>query len=288
MVPALQAPTRVDVYLKSHFKRLSRTRIQKIMANGDIRASDKTVKPSQILLGGEHFDLWRMKPDDASHLSQLNIEVVYQDENLVVINKPSGLAIHPTARDLEKTLTHWLKINFPGEPVHPCHRLDRETSGIIICARNKKAESSLKVAFSNNKVKKTYHALVEGNLESEQNINYPLALQGSRGLVRIKMIHDESGKQAETFVKPISYDALKNETLVHAFPKTGRQHQIRAHLALIGYPIAGDKLYGMGEEFFDAYTSGDADESTLTYPFHALHAAKIEFELFDESFQFEV
>lgn len=272
--------SRADIYLSTKIGRLSRTKAKRIIEAGDFRKRDELLRPSQVMHYGEIVRLWRLPPEE-EQLDMTSVGVVFEDNHWLVVNKPPDLAIHPTARYLNHTLTGWLKYYAPGVPVHPCHRLDRETSGIVMCAKHRKAERTLKIAFQNGEVRKTYLAVVAGHLATSQVVDAPLALQGERGLVRIRMIVDEQeGLPSLTIITPLAYDSATNRTLVKCEPKTGRQHQIRAHLAHIGHAIVGDKLYAMGDAFFDAYTRRDPEEEMpeLEHNRHALHAFRVAFE----------
>ena len=206
---------------------------------------------------------------------------------MLVVNKPAGLSIHPTANCLYKTLTHWLRTQFPSTKINPCHRIDKETSGLVVCAKNRSVEATLKKAFMTGDVEKSYLAVVEGIIEQPLDITIPLALQQGRGLVAIRMIEDKHGKIARTKVKPLLHNTLLQRSLVLCHPKTGRQHQIRAHLSLLGHALLGDKLYGQSDEFFDRLTRGfDDGLSMLAHTRHALHAARLRFTLNGRRFVF--
>lgn len=285
-IPDFLNGIRADHYLVHHVGRISRNKAQKIIASGDFRLQDQMLKASKRLRAGDPVELWRTPPDSPK-IDQVHVPVIYQDANLLIINKPGNLAIHPSARYLFQTLTHWLRTHYPDEPIHPCHRLDRETSGVMVCARKRETESVIKQAFMAGNIQKTYWALVEGRLAKPLVCERPLALQGSRGKVAIKMIEDPNGQTCETHFRPLRYDPVSNWTLVECTPKTGRQHQIRAHLALEGHPIVGDKLYAMGEDFFDAFTQNTANMNLLPLPRQALHAKRLEFELDGANYIFE-
>lgn len=266
---------RADVYLARKVRRLSRSRAQRIIRQGDFRLADGPLKPSSRLSRGAVVELWRLPPDEPpTHAAEPG--VLYEDAALLVVDKPPDLAVHPSARYLRHTLTAWLKARAPeGERVaNPCHRLDRETSGALLCAKTRAAESEVKTAFADGRTEKTYLAVARGHVERARELSYPLALQGERGLVKIRMVHDDGGLESVTLVEPLAYDASRDRTLVKCCPRTGRQHQIRAHLAIAGHPLVGDKLYAMGDEWFDAYTRGEvsSDDASLDHRRHALHA----------------
>jgi len=278
---------RADHYLQQKVGRISRTKAQRLVSNGSFRLNGNLISPSQILFSGQMVTLFRPAPDEPSIIENYRVNILYENDAFLVINKPPGLATHPTARDLHQTLTYWLRVNYPGQAPRPCHRLDRETSGIMVCAKTKKADSQIKKGFMQGDVQKKYMAIVTGHLQKSLVINRPLKLQGDRGLVRIRMIEDHNGSNSKTIVQPVAFNPNKNRSLVECIPKTGRQHQIRAHLALEGFPIVGDKLYQMGDTYFDAYTKNKHNQAALEHNRHALHASEIQFIFNSSHFLFK-
>jgi len=197
-----------------------------------------------------------------------------------VIDKPAGLPVHPSARYHRNTLTSILAEKFPDERLALCHRLDKDTSGVIVAARTREAEITLKNAFAGRDVHKAYCAIVHGDVREESFlIDEPLALAG--GEVSVLMAvrpESEGGMLSRTRVTVT--ERLAGFTVVEAEPETGRQHQIRVHLAYAGYPIVGDKLYAHGPEYFLASLRDElTDEmrATLRMSRHALHARRITF-----------
>lgn len=277
---------RVDQYLTRRVGRISRARAQKIIKAKDFLLDGQEVKLSFRVKEGQVATLFRFAPDEKEDVHKFNVEKIYENEDFLVVNKPYGLSIHPSANCLYKTLTHWLRVNYPGQKLNPCHRIDKETSGLVVCAKNRKFESSVKKQFMQGQVKKAYLAIVSGCMSEKKIISLPLGLQRGRGLVSIKMIHDFQGKEAQTVVKPVKFLTKTNRTLVLCKPLTGRQHQIRAHLALIGHGIVGDKLYSAGEKFFDAWTKREVDESSLEHHRHALHARALSFCYGNKNYRF--
>ncbi len=280
---------RADVYLTRKVRRLSRSKAQRIIRQGDFRLSDGPLKPSTRVTRGALVELWRMPPDEPwSDAAEPG--VLFEDGALLVVDKPSDLVVHPSARYLNRTLTAWLRARAAeGERVaNPCHRLDRETSGVLLCAKTRAAESEIKTAFAEGRAAKVYLTVVRGELAGERVLDFPLALQGERGLVKIRMVHDEAGLPSRTVVEPLAYDEETRRTLVRCRPKTGRQHQIRAHLALAGHPIVGDKLYAMGDAWFDAFTRGEVSSSDerLEHTRQALHASSLSVVVAGESRSF--
>jgi 23S rRNA pseudouridine1911/1915/1917 synthase len=284
-VPDEAHKERADLALVRKIKRLSRARAQTIIKKGDFRTPEGPLRPSSRVFTGMEVELWRLPPDEPPGAEQ-EPTILLEDEHVLVVDKPPDLAVHPSARYLHRTLTAWLKghAREGQRPARPCHRLDRETSGILLCAHSREAESALKRSFQEGKAEKHYLAVVRGRVEAEQVIDLPLGLQGDRGLVRIRMIHDEAGLKSVTELTPLGVDEERDRSLVLCRPRTGRQHQIRAHLSLAGYPIVGDKLYGAGDVLFDAFTRHELepDDERFEHPRHALHAWCLAVPLFDE------
>ena len=278
---------RADQYLKRRIGRISRARVQSIIESSDFMLDNVAVKKSSRVKGGQTATLKRWAPDASIDVDGFTVEIVFDSDDLLVVNKPPGLSIHPSANCLYKTLTHWLRKNYPGQKINPCHRLDKETSGLLICAKNRLIESKIKRAFMLGLVKKTYLAIVNGVMSKSTTVAIPLALQGERGLVAIRMIKDDHGKPAITKARPVRISEQLNRSLVLCRPLTGRQHQIRAHLSLIGHPIVGDKLYEMGDEYFDQLSKRqEVCPKELAHPRHALHAARLRLRLGNECYTF--
>ncbi len=265
--------------LSHKVRRLGRERAASVVAAGDLRIvegdTSRPIGPEERLPKGTVVEVWRLPPDDPDDIVDEPV-ILHHGGGLVVVDKPGDLAVHPTARYLHATVTSWLRRR--GTPANPCHRLDRETSGVLVCADDRDVERRWKMAFAAGRVQKTYLAVVDGVVDAPRTIDLPLALQGERGLVRIRMVVDDAGQTAVTLVEPLEVSPDGRRSLVRCRPQTGRQHQIRAHLAAIGHPIVGDKLYQMGDPWFDAFTRralSDADSAALPAPRQCLHAAVV-------------
>jgi 23S rRNA pseudouridine1911/1915/1917 synthase len=249
----------------------------------------KPLKPHTPVRSGETFELsrlWSGEPEHAGSAEQLH--VLFEDEDLLVVDKPARLAMHPTARYYHGTLTRLLAERYPGQPLQIAHRLDRETSGCVVVGKHRAAAIALKRTFAGRHVEKTYLAVVVGvppwEVGQPQTVDIPLALaRPHESRLRIRMV-DATGRPealaSQTELRLVS--AHGDVALVECRPHTGRQHQIRAHLALLGYPIAGDRLYGHGDEAFiwacECEDRGDATAELTTrfgLPRQALHAAAI-------------
>ncbi len=266
--------------LAHKIRRLGPDRARSVVEAGDLRVvgddgDTRALHPDESITKGTLLEVWRLAPDRVTDMLEFP-SVIAEGDGLIVVDKPGDLAVHPSARYLHATLTGWLSRR--GTPANPCHRLDRETSGVMVCATDVAAERRWKMAFAAGEVQKTYLAVVDGVLDAPRRVELPLALQAHRGLVRIKMIVDDDGADAITDVEPIVVSDDGQRSLVRCLPRTGRQHQLRAHLAAIGHPIVGDKLYQMGEPWFDAFTRRqltDVERARLPCPRQCLHAAAI-------------
>jgi 23S rRNA pseudouridine1911/1915/1917 synthase len=289
MIPITVDPAhdgfRVDRFLSRHIRRLSRTRIQAIIAAGHLRrehASAPLTKPSARVRRGERLILSRPVVPEPPVV--LDYRVLFRDPDLLILDKPAGLPVHPTARYHQHTLTALMRERMgPDHGWQMAHRLDRETSGVLALARSGASAIQLKRAFAQRRTEKQYLALVEGRLEQSQRIAIPLGpAPGSR--IRIKIGPRpvaEGGLEAITEVVPVRFGTFRGQaiTLIVARPWTGRQHQIRVHLACVGHPVLGDKLYGLDEQWFldvvENRRSFAELEAWLGLHRHALHAAEL-------------
>jgi 23S rRNA pseudouridine1911/1915/1917 synthase len=282
VVPAELAGLRLDHFVKTQIQRLSRTKIQQIVETQLRRADGFEPKPATAVAAGEHYIIRRQaRPEPPCPRT---FSVLHEDARLRIIDKPSGLPVHATAKFYFNTLTRVLAERYPDEPeLQICHRLDRETSGCLVVARDREAAAFLKGAIAaKDRTRKEYLAVVHGQppWDAEAVIDTALRLAGEADATRlpnVRMLPDPRGLPAQTRViveRRAGAYALVRCTLV-----TGRQHQIRAHLADAGYPIVGDKLYTHGDDAFIAYCDeGLTPELAARFvlPRHALHAARIE------------
>lgn len=274
--PDCHGKTAAEV-LAHKVRRLGIERARSVVASGDVRVDGNPVVPEAPLPKGTVLELWRLPPDDPADL-RVPPRVLFAGDGLVVLDKPGDLAVHPSARYLHNTVTAWLRLS--GYEANPCHRLDRETSGVLVCAAPGDAERQRKTAFMNRAVDKAYLAVVRGLVRAPFSVDAPLALQGERGLVRIRMVPDPAGQPCLTDVEPVLVDEASHRSVVRCHPRTGRQHQIRAHVAHAGFPIVGDKLYAMGDVWFDRFTRralAPEELALLDHPRQALHAERVTF-----------
>lgn len=274
---------RLDWFLAHRIARLSRNRAAKLVVI-DLDNPTRKLKKSSTVQAGMRLFVRRPLPDADATPSQPT--VLFADDDLLVLDKPPDLAVHPTASRYLQTVTHWIEQTLPGPPrPEPVHRLDVETSGVLVCARHAMAVRTLKRAFAEHQVRKRYHAVVEGQPPDAWIADTPLGF-ATHSAVRIKMGQGQS--PAQTRFRVLQRGASR--ALVEAEPISGRQHQIRVHLALAGHPIVGDKLYGSDEQIFlrhlDDQLTAD-DRARLGHARQALHAVEIRFEWRGETRRFE-
>ncbi len=259
---------RLDKYVSERCPELSRSQAQKLIADGNITVNGESAKPSLKLRAGDRIEV-TIPPPAPSHLEPeaIPLEIVYEDDDLLVVDKPAGLTVHPAAGHPSHTLVNALLSHLPGlpdtgEPGRPgiVHRLDKDTSGLVIVAKNTVAHMKLAHQFKSRAVAKTYIALVKGQLKPEEGVIEAKIGRDPRHRKRMAVV--SSGRDAVT-----EYRVLKNigdNTLLEVKPKTGRTHQIRVHLSAIGHPVVGDATYG-------------GKSPLLSRQF--LHAAKLGFRL---------
>jgi 23S rRNA pseudouridine1911/1915/1917 synthase len=270
---------RLDRFLKKRIPRLSRTRLQRVI-RGECWVDGREAKPAMVVYAGQEVVFRRPAPVEPEAPREL--PVLLADPAFYALDKPAGIAMHPTAKFHRSTVTAVLRERFPGEELQITHRLDLETSGVLLVARTRGAAVRLKRGFARRQMHKRYLAIVHGRLEGEGVVDAPLGLGG--GIVRVKMaIVPESagGLPARTrwrALRTVESEEAGEVTLVECFPETGRQHQIRAHLDHLGHPIVGDKLYP-DETIFAVYQDHGwaAVADRLPLARHALHAARLAF-----------
>lgn len=265
---------RLDQFIAHRVPRLSRARAARLDAI-DLDDPTRRLKKGSTVREGQRLFARRPMPDaDAQPPAPM---LLYADDDLMVLDKPAGLATHPTASRFKQTVTYWLAVHAgDGRPAEPAHRIDVETSGVLVCGRHALANRALKIAFASREISKTYLAVVEGLPAIDTWTNStPLGFDASSA-VRLKM--GEGGSAAQTAFRVVRRG--RHRALVEARPITGRQHQIRVHLSQDGHPIVGDKLYGPDEQIFlaclDRSPTGE-ELALLGHPRHALHALSVEF-----------
>ncbi len=235
------AKKRIDKLIADLFPTYPRTALQRLFASGHVRLNGSETKPGIKVREGDTVEI------DLSPLqfevAEIDLPVLYEDDDVLVIDKPSGVISHARGRFFdEPSVASFLRqkvTSLTGERAGIVHRLDRATSGVMICAKNQNALSWLQAQFSDRKVKKTYLALIVGTMPSETGlIDMPIARNPQKPQTfRV----DEEGKSAQTRYEVIATEGMYS--LVKLQPETGRTHQLRVHLEKLGHPIVGDELY---------------------------------------------
>ena len=260
---------RLDKYLS---EALSKTRsfVQKIIEEGNVWVNQSQVlKPAYKVKSGDIIKVVIPEPKQLSLVAQdIDIEVVYEDEHLAVINKPRGMVVHPGAGNFENTLVNALLHKFSGRlssingVIRPgiVHRLDKDTSGLLIVAKTDEAHIKLSEALKSHQIKRIYYAICEGVLKEDSGVvDAPI---GRHPVNRLKMAIVPNGKEAVTYFEVL--ERFDKYTFVKLRLKTGRTHQIRVHMSYIGYPLLGDGIYGRAKNEFGVEGQ-------------VLHAGEIEF-----------
>jgi len=245
-----QVGARLDTYLASQVEGWSRARLHRLIENEDVLVNGKTAKPSYKLRDGDEIEVELVaSPPDVFTPENSPLDIIYEDETLVVVNKPAGLVVHPSPGTPSGTLANALAYHFqklPGTAVRPgiVHRLDRDTSGLLVVAKTDAALENLSDQFRDRSVYKSYVALVHGRvLSNTGKIDQPLARDPSN---RTRMAVVRGGRNALTLYRVRR--AFDRFTLLDVELKTGRTHQIRVHLAWMKHPVVGDETYGGGRD----------------------------------------
>jgi len=219
------------------------------------------------------------------------LEPSYVEKEFVVFDKPSGVLVHPQTKATPYSLIDELKSQY-GMNANIAHRIDQETSGLVLCSTNKTSEREIKMMFQERDMRKKYYAMVHGEFKEELVVEAPLLrFQAEAALVRMVVKVDDAGKASKTSFRPLEYFADKDMTLIECSPYTGRQHQIRVHLFHVKHPIVGDPIYGQSEENIIKFL--DRELSPLDRIINGgasrllLHAYSLEFELYGKDYKIE-
>lgn len=272
---------RLDVYLQRQIPQLSRSNIKRLMEQGQVRVEGHAIKPSFPLKGGEKLKLVIPPPEPLDLVPEaIPLEILYEDRDLIVLNKPEGMVVHPGAGVKKGTLVHAVlhhcrDLSGIGGKIRPgiVHRLDKGTSGVLVIAKNDRAHAVLTERFKSREIKKTYLAFVWGKPTTSRGIiDRPLG-RDPRDRKKISS-RAKVGRQARTRYRLL--ETLGPISFLELVPETGRTHQIRVHLSEIGHPVVGDPTYGKGKRKLASLPKSLKDwVGKMNHPL--LHALSLEF-----------
>jgi 23S rRNA pseudouridine1911/1915/1917 synthase len=272
---AIEQPgARLDKFLADNCPGISRTQAQRLIEDGQVTVNGRPEKAGYRLALGDTV-LVRALPPAPSHLAaeDIPVPILYEDDDILVVDKPAGLTVHPAPGHRGHTLVNAVLAHLasaPGGAERPgiVHRLDKDTSGVMVIARNAAAHANLAAQFKQHKVTKVYLALVRGHLTPEEGIIEAAIGRDAGDRKKMAVTGENRGRQAVTRYRVTRY--IGNCTYLEVMPRTGRTHQIRVHLAAIGYPVVGDATYGvksplLSRQFLHAHRLGFSLPSTGKY-----------------------
>ena len=274
VIPDEYKGLRLDHTLVKMYPEYSRARLQKWIKSGDITVDGNTSRPKAVIAGGERVEL-KLVTEDAVYLEAeaIALDIIHEDDEIIVVNKPAGLVVHPGAGNTSGTLANALLHHLPDFRTVPrvgiVHRLDKDTTGLLVVAKDLKSQTNLVEQLQKRSVSRNYIALVHGELISGGTINDPIA---RHSVDRKKMaVKPTLGRQAITHYR--IRKKFTGFTLLDVSLETGRTHQIRVHMSYHKYPIVGDKTYGR------KINPGRNEKLSLlaSFPRQALHAASLSF-----------
>lgn len=281
---------RLDQFLTTRLADVSRARVQQLISEQKILVNDVAAKPSLKLRGGENITVLgpATRPPLRAIAEEIPLDIIYEDDDVAIVNKPAGMMVHAGAGATEDKrnrgtlvnalLHHFASLSAVGGEMRPgiVHRLDKETSGLIVVAKNDEAHRKLAAQFARREVKKKYIALVHGFVKKDSG-TISASISRDR-LRRTRMTTRQTGgREAVSHYKVLRRldTGFGKFTLLEVKIDTGRTHQIRVHMASLGHPIAGDTLYGAPREM-RAARSKTASASEISLPRNFLHAAELE------------
>jgi 23S rRNA pseudouridine1911/1915/1917 synthase len=276
---------RIDAYLAKRFPSYSRSKIRTYIDDGRIESVSRKLKPSSLLMENEQIRLYVPGLVPSTPPPPLP-EILYEDDRIIVANKPSGMLVHPVGDQFIWALVGLFKLEYPKHKIDLVHRTDRDTSGVLMLTKDKAANAFLKTQLASRNVQKAYQAIVRGVPEWDENdLIAPIDVKPKAG-VRLRRAVVEGGQYCHTTFSVLQ--RLENYSLLECKLHTGRTHQIRVHCEHLGFPLLGDKLYGHSDDVFISYLdNGVTDElrETVRFSRHCLHASRITFPHPDGSFR---
>lgn len=275
VVPDDMGGQRIDQVAAKLFSEFSRGRLQSWIKSGELTVNGKTYKPKEKLWGGETMVI-EAALEDVNQWQPENIalNIVYEDDDILVINKPAGLVVHPAAGHYEGTLLNGLLYHYPGIETVPragiVHRLDMDTTGLMVVAKTIEAQADLVDQLQTREMGREYEAVVQGVMTGGGEVDAPIGRHPNQ---RLKMAVVDSGKSAVTHYRVL--ERYENYTHIRLKLETGRTHQIRVHMAHVGYPLVGDPVYG-GRRKVPKGASQQLLEQLDVFKRQALHAKRLE------------
>ncbi|WKV08934.1 RluA family pseudouridine synthase [Thermoanaerobacterium sp. CMT5567-10] len=270
---------RIDSFLASELD-YTRSYLKKLILNGLVKVNGSSIKPNYKLKEGDSVDVNIPEAEKIDLMPEnIPLDIIYEDDDIIVINKPQGMVVHPAPGNYSGTLVnallyHCKNLSGINGELRPgiVHRLDKDTSGVMVVAKNDKAHLDLSNQIKERTILKKYIAIVEGVIKDDEgSIEVPI---GRDHAERKKMAVTEDGRYALTLYKVL--ERYKNNSLIEATIKTGRTHQIRVHMSYIGHPIVGDEVYGYKKQRFNLL--GQALHSKLLGLVHPSKKIYMEFE----------
>ena len=276
-LPRELAGLRLDQALAKALPQYSRSRLQEWIETGAVQVDGRRLRGRDKVLGGERVLIEaRLEADDQVAAETMPLDIVFKDRALFVVNKPAGMVVHPGAGNASNTLQNALLALDPKLAVVPragiVHRLDKDTSGLLVVARTPEAHTALVAALAEREVERHYIALCTGVMTGGGTIDEPI---GRHRTLRTRMAVRSDGRPAVTHYRVLK--RFRSHTMVRAELETGRTHQIRVHLAHIGYPLVGDPVYG-GRRRVPAGASPELLAALAGFKRQALHAARLKLE----------
>ena len=276
-----QIGKRLDTFLSENIKGQSRSYIQKLIEQEAVRVNGKPSKSNYKLRIGDNLEVSIPDPVPLDVVAEdIDLNIVYEDEDVIVINKPQGMVVHPahgnyTGTIVNALLSHCDNLSGINGVMRPgiVHRIDKDTSGLIIIAKNNEAHVSLSEQLKEHSITRSYNALVEGKVKTDEGTIETMIGRNPRERKEMAVV-TKSGKMAVTHYTVL--ERFENYTLIEARLETGRTHQIRVHMAHIGHPIVGDPVYGYKKQKF--HTEGQLLHARILGFVHPRTGEYIEFE----------